>query len=226
MEPIDIKTFRHLLSVYGADLCRWPNVDVKNVLAFIDGDADAKAELEQASALDDALALYAVPEFDAERLMARIDDADIDGRADADIPAHIAAANHAGAGALRNVIWRGGMVFAVCSILMAGMVMMWQDAVPSAQQVPVDAGMAKMAMAKDIGNQIDELLVIAANGYQEQEQIQELMNVLDRDANASSVTQGGEVRENLDDAVNQWLEKEFNSLEGQEFLGDFITDNG
>ena len=226
MKPIDIKTFRHLLSVHGTDLSRWPDIDVKNVLAFIEDNTDAKAEFEQAGALDDALALYAVPAFDADRLMARIENEDSAEHMtsdDADIPAHIAAGANRAAGASHRSFWRAGIAFTACAVLMVvGVTSLYKPT--SSNNVTVVT--AKTAAAEDIDSQIDDLLVIAANGYQEQAQIQELMNILGRDENTSAAEQDSDVREDMDDAVNQWLEREFNSLEGQEFLRDYVTDNG
>lgn len=65
-KDIDLQEFERQLAIYGADLSRWENIDVKAVMAFIEKTPQAKVQFDEAMKLDVALASYTVPAMDEE----------------------------------------------------------------------------------------------------------------------------------------------------------------
>ena len=74
MSKIDVNVIKTLLSVHGTDVSRWPNINVKEALAFIESNPEAKSLFAQAAQLDEELALYSVPVLDAAKVRQGLED--------------------------------------------------------------------------------------------------------------------------------------------------------
>ncbi len=198
MKKIDLKTFEYLLSVHGADLSRWPDVDAREVLAFIDDNADAKAQFAQAETLDAALAFYAVPEMTDADKMTAVTEGAIAAEALPVTPLF--------------PVWmkmarRAGVGLAVCVALMIGGTAILKsrgDLNPQNTQALVVAAQ-QTATTEDI----EAVLVIAAADIREQQQMQELLNLLKTNPDQS-----------IDDAIDKFLIDQY-TIDEQDILQMF-----
>lgn len=209
MTKIDIKTMKLLLSVHGADVSRWPDVDVKEALAFIQNNEEAQKLFDEAAALDQALSLYNAPDMDDARVWHKIESA-LDDR---DVPQRAPAWQAAGVRA-------GVAMFACLMLIVAGGLFMRDGAAPLNENTKL-ATMQISATGAETQNEnmdaaVEEVLIVAATNLKEQQQMEEILALLSapvavRDEDNTALDEG------IEDVFDEYL-----YLENQEILNAFM----
>lgn len=192
-KDIDLPEFERQLSIYGADLSRWDDVDVKAVMVFIEKTPEARAQFDEAMKLDAALAAYTAPAMDEETAR-RIIESNIRQE--------------------ENVIetlplWQRGtmkaaIVFTACVVLLFVMTVIHGPA-------PIGGAIDDAA--------VDEILVIAATDIREQQEMQDMIVLLEstEPKTAAPVTD-----ESLQQNIDKLLQEEIKRLETEDIWSSFM----
>ena len=193
-KEIDIQEFERQLSIYGADLSRWDNVDVKAVMDFIEKTPEAKAQFDEAMKLDAALAAYNVPAMDEETAR-RIIDSHI--RQEQNVIATLPV--------WQRKTMKAAIVFTACVALLFVMTVIHQ---------PAPTG----AVDEDV---LDEVLVLAAADIEEQQNMQDMIALLGNSGGANTQNTVAE-DDTLQQEIDELLQEEMQTLDNEDIWSTFM----